>query len=105
MLTYLQKKTERREELDFESAIQPKVVSSRIKANLPLSYDYVGFSRYYSSVKAYLDRFDHDAVFNTAEGRIEMYLISRCDQQVPIEALDINVSFTEGERIQVGAIM
>ncbi len=46
-----------------------------------------------------LDRFDHNAVFNAAEGRIEMYLISRCDQQVQIEALDMTVSFSEGERI------
>lgn len=46
-----------------------------------------------------LDRFDHNAVFNTAKGRIEMYLISRCDQQVQIEALDMTVSFSEGERI------
>jgi len=46
-----------------------------------------------------LDRFDHNAVFNTAEGRIEMYLISRCDQKVQIEALNMVVSFSEGERI------
>jgi dimethylhistidine N-methyltransferase len=46
-----------------------------------------------------LDRFGHNAVFNAAEGRIEMYLISRCDQQVPIEALDMTVAFSKGERI------
>jgi hypothetical protein len=56
---YLQKKGERREELDFESAIRPEVVSSRMRAKLSPSYDYLGFSRYYSPVKAYLDRFDH----------------------------------------------
>ncbi len=46
-----------------------------------------------------LDNFDHNAVFNAAEGRIEMYLISRCDQKVQIEALGMAVSFVEGERI------
>jgi len=46
-----------------------------------------------------LDCFDHKAIFNEAESRIEMYLISRCDQQVPIEALDMTVAFSEGERI------
>jgi L-histidine N-alpha-methyltransferase len=46
-----------------------------------------------------LDRFDHDAVFNAEESRIEMYLISRCNQQVQIEALDMAVTFAEGERI------
>lgn len=56
---YLQKKTERREDMDFESAIRPEVVSCRKKANLSLSFDYEGFSRYYAPVKTYLDRFDH----------------------------------------------
>ena len=46
-----------------------------------------------------LDRFDHHAVFNAEKSRIEMYLISRCNQQVRIEALDMAVAFTEGERI------
>jgi L-histidine N-alpha-methyltransferase len=46
-----------------------------------------------------LERFDHTAVFNAAEGRIEMYLVSRCEQQVHIEDLDMTVSFSDGERI------
>jgi L-histidine N-alpha-methyltransferase len=46
-----------------------------------------------------LDRFDHSAVFNAEESRIEMYLISGCNQQVRIEALDMAVTFTEGEQI------
>ncbi len=46
-----------------------------------------------------LDRFDHSAVFNAAEGRVEMYLVSRCEQRVRIEALDMTVSFSRGERI------
>jgi L-histidine N-alpha-methyltransferase len=45
------------------------------------------------------EQFEHDAVFNTAEGRIEMYLISRCRQQVQIEALDMTIQFSRGERI------
>jgi L-histidine N-alpha-methyltransferase len=46
-----------------------------------------------------LDRFDHEAIFNAAEGRIEMYLVSRCEQEVRIEALDLAVCFSKGERI------
>jgi L-histidine N-alpha-methyltransferase len=46
-----------------------------------------------------LERFDHSAVFNPGEGRIEMYLVSRCEQEVPIDALDMKVPFSEGERI------
>jgi L-histidine N-alpha-methyltransferase len=46
-----------------------------------------------------LDRFEHRAIFNEVEARIEMYLISRCEQQVSIGALDMTVSFSKGERI------
>jgi L-histidine N-alpha-methyltransferase len=46
-----------------------------------------------------LDRFSHKAVFNAAEGRIEMYLLSCEKQEVKIEALDMKVSFEEGESI------
>jgi L-histidine N-alpha-methyltransferase len=45
------------------------------------------------------EQFDHEAIFNDAEGRIEMYLVSRCEQKVRIEALDMTVCFSEGERI------
>ncbi len=55
---YLQKKGERRENLDFESAIQPDVVASRREANLSPSYDYVALSKYSPGVGAYLDLFD-----------------------------------------------
>ncbi len=78
---YLQKKTERREDMDFETAIQDEVVSSRRKANLSLSYDYVGFSRYYSQVKAYISRFDQVQViiFEEFFQRIDENIISLFD--------------------------
>ncbi len=43
--------------------------------------------------------FRHVALWNDAEGRIEMHLESRVDQTVRIEKLDLDVSFAEGERI------
>jgi L-histidine N-alpha-methyltransferase len=46
-----------------------------------------------------LEQFNHNALFNSVEGRIEMHLVSRCAQQVCIRALDMRVSFSEGERI------
>ncbi|MGB2907047.1 MAG: sulfotransferase domain-containing protein [Candidatus Aminicenantaceae bacterium] len=55
---YLQKKGERRENMDFESAIAPDITASRREENLSLSYDYIAFSKYSSGVGAYLDRFD-----------------------------------------------
>ncbi len=44
-----------------------------------------------------LDAFRHDAIYNEADGRIEMYLVSQCAQQVRIG--ETTLSFTEGERI------
>jgi len=44
-----------------------------------------------------LDSFRHDAIYNSEHGRIEMYLVSQCAQQVRIG--DRVLSFTEGERI------
>ncbi len=55
---YLQKRSERRESMDFESAIQPDVIASRREENLAPSYDYLGLSEYSPGVGAYLDRFD-----------------------------------------------
>jgi L-histidine N-alpha-methyltransferase len=46
-----------------------------------------------------IDQFKHRAVFNTALGRIEMYLISCCDQEVWINEPSLNVSFSKGESI------
>lgn len=44
-----------------------------------------------------LDRFRHEAVYNAAEGRVEMYLVSESAQRVAVEG--IGVSFEAGERI------
>ena len=55
---YLQKRTERQESMDFESAIQPDVIASRREKNFAPSFDYVGFSEYSPGVGAYLERFD-----------------------------------------------
>ena len=44
-----------------------------------------------------LDSFRHDAIYNSDHGRIEMYLVSQCAQQVRIG--DHVLNFTEGERI------
>jgi L-histidine N-alpha-methyltransferase len=46
-----------------------------------------------------LERFDHQAIYNAAEGRIEMYLVSCCDQQVQIKNPGMTIRFSEGERI------
>jgi len=46
-----------------------------------------------------LEHFSHRAVFNPEEGRIEMYLVSNCEQTVYIEALDVTVSFSNRESI------
>ncbi len=46
-----------------------------------------------------LKQFYHKAIYNNVERRIEMYLVSRCRQEVKIEALDLTVAFSEGERI------
>ena len=46
-----------------------------------------------------LERFEHRAVYNSEEGRIEMYLVSNCEQEVRIDALNTTVVFAEEERI------
>jgi len=46
-----------------------------------------------------LDSFEHRAVWNEKESRIEMHLESRCAQKVLIAALKMEVSFAEGETI------
>lgn len=45
------------------------------------------------------DTFEFVALYNPGEHRVEMYLESQQDQVVPIEALDLEVGFEEGERI------
>lgn len=46
-----------------------------------------------------LDAFQHRAIYDERLGRIEMYLGSRCAQQVHIGQLGLAVSFEEGEAI------
>ena len=44
-------------------------------------------------------RFAHKAVYNEERARIEMYLVSKCDQDVPIADLDRIYHFDKKERI------
>ncbi|HEV7765479.1 MAG TPA: L-histidine N(alpha)-methyltransferase [Thermoanaerobaculia bacterium] len=46
-----------------------------------------------------LDAFHHRAFYDEAHGRIEMHLVSTCEQRVRIDALDLDLSFAEGETI------
>ena len=46
-----------------------------------------------------LGAFAHRAVWNPAESRIEMHLESLTDQRVKVPALDLEVSFADGERM------
>lgn len=46
-----------------------------------------------------LDNFEHRALYNEAESLIEMHLVSRSAQTVRIGALDLDVTFEEGESI------
>ena len=45
------------------------------------------------------DRFDHRAVYDEQAGRVEMYLVSREEQTVSIDALPLRVLFTAGESV------
>jgi dimethylhistidine N-methyltransferase len=47
----------------------------------------------------YLDSFEHRAIWNEGESRIEMHLESRIAQKVWLAALDLEVKFAEGETI------
>jgi L-histidine N-alpha-methyltransferase len=46
-----------------------------------------------------LRAFKHIAFYHEAQGRIEIYIESRCAQLVQIRGLKMSVAFTEGERI------
>ncbi len=46
-----------------------------------------------------LERFEHRAIFNPEEGRIEMYLVSNCEQKIRIDALNMTVALAKGEQI------
>lgn len=49
------------DELSFEEAIRPEVVQSRIKRRR--GFDYLGYSKYYESVHAYIKAFPHIKVY------------------------------------------
>jgi L-histidine N-alpha-methyltransferase len=44
-----------------------------------------------------LSRFAHLARYNEAEERMEMWLRSTCEQRVRLEAIDLEIGFSEGE--------
>ncbi len=46
-----------------------------------------------------LGLFSHQATYNTDKNRIEMYLVSKCEQDVYIAELDRSYHFDKGERI------
>ena len=46
-----------------------------------------------------LDAFRHRAFYDETHGRIEMHLVSKRAQRVRIDALDLDIAFTEGESI------
>lgn len=46
-----------------------------------------------------LDAFRHRAFYDETHGRIEMHLVSTRSQRVPIDALELEIGFSEGETI------
>jgi dimethylhistidine N-methyltransferase len=46
-----------------------------------------------------LGGFAHRAVYDAGRGRVEMHIVSRRDQRVPIESLGLGIEFTAGEFI------
>lgn len=46
-----------------------------------------------------IDAFEHKAIFNREDSRIEMHLVSKRDQTVSLMALDETIAFREGESI------
>jgi L-histidine Nalpha-methyltransferase len=46
-----------------------------------------------------LDQFVHRAVYDADKGRVEMHLVSRRDQRVPVAALSREIAFAAGETI------
>lgn len=46
-----------------------------------------------------LNLFEHQAIYNTVEAQIEMYLICQRSHRVHLKALDLTVEFAQGERI------
>jgi dimethylhistidine N-methyltransferase len=46
-----------------------------------------------------LHRFSHRAIYNQELGRVEMHLVSRCEQTVYVSQLDLYLNFADGETI------
>ncbi|WP_348918727.1 L-histidine N(alpha)-methyltransferase [Adonisia turfae] len=46
-----------------------------------------------------LDNFYHQAMYNSQKHQIEMYLVSKQEQTVTLQDLDLTVKFAEGERL------
>jgi uncharacterized SAM-dependent methyltransferase len=46
-----------------------------------------------------VEAFRHRAVYHPDRGRVEMYLVSTCQQSVQVAAADLTVRFNEGELI------
>jgi L-histidine Nalpha-methyltransferase len=46
-----------------------------------------------------VETFAHRAVWNQLKSRMEMHLVSRCDQQVNLDELDMTIEFAAGETI------
>jgi dimethylhistidine N-methyltransferase len=46
-----------------------------------------------------IDRFEHRAIWNAAESRIEMHLVSRCRQRVGVAAARLDFTIDDGESI------
>jgi uncharacterized SAM-dependent methyltransferase len=46
-----------------------------------------------------LSQFMHRAIYNERQGRIEMHIVSREDQRVRVDCIDLEIQFEEGESI------
>ncbi|NEQ50453.1 MAG: L-histidine N(alpha)-methyltransferase [Leptolyngbya sp. SIO3F4] len=47
-----------------------------------------------------LEQFRHEAIYNSTDHQIEMYLESQQDQTVTLKALDLKAQFAQGERLR-----
>lgn len=43
--------------------------------------------------------FEHEAIYNSDDGRIEMYLVSLVDQEINLQEIDLKVKLSTGEKI------
>ncbi len=60
---YWHNRREGKEKLNFEEAIEPKVIQERLRKNFVPSFNYIENSRYYFPVKAYLEAMPKTKVF------------------------------------------